>query len=284
MYKICEWNVNFAATKQTINDFLREELLRLETDILCLTEFVFEGNEEILIDIAEKKNWAFLAQCNYTAEDPQNDVLICWNRDRFDVVTDYTAENLENRTTASNSLPNVLAIVLRDKATGIEFLLLGVRIILGPDEQKVAEWNRRKQLAGILNAVRFFKGPVLIMGDFNNYRRGYKSKFEHPYDYESFVGLTARAWLNLYIPEGSSIYKAQNWYRLEFPQDRFLTRGCRIRHVRYERSFTSRNPQVYTNGEDFSIYDSVNKRTVWQVPIGSGYPDHAMLLGELCFD
>ena len=122
---------------------------------------------------------------------------------------------------------------------------------------------------------------AIIAGDFNCYRRATSCR-----DW-NINNLNCGLSFKVHTPSiGQSIYEEraiQSDY--EFAEDHFMTSGyCRIQHCSYNRSFMDNYPEIYTHGREFCLYDRESDEVIWRIRCGSGYPDHAILLGEMEFE
>ena len=262
--KILAWNIN-PATNRNIStpEFVGEEIKHQESEFIVLTEFCKTKNHEDFIQKYLIENeYDYILSNNLPKH---NDILIAWKKDKYDI-TNKKENILTNRTT-----PNFAYVVLKDKY-GLEFVLAGVRITIESYE------NRAKQFRLVLDSLKSFS-RVVIGGDFNCLRRGTP---ETNWNISLLSKMSKQDGFKLVTPNGQSIYaeRAINT-DYEFAEDHFVIKGIEITNERYDRSFTDRYCDIYLHGRDFSIYDFGLKRNIWSVNVGSGIPDHAILLATI---
>jgi len=292
MYKIAEWNLNNAAHEILIPDFVSEEIKNLDVDIMIITEFVYCSISASFLDKAFKEcGYDYLITENFDKTNQQNDVIIAWKFDKFSMVDKFEKINKKFKTTFSSNTPNFLVVKLKEtKYQGREFIVVGLRITMGDGEQKSQEKLRRSQLVSVLEEINNITETdaycsIIIGGDFNNYRRGYKSGLNESWDMPTFKEITLQKSYESYIPNGSSIYNESCFNKdYEFPEDRFVVKNCYVENYKYDRSFTYRNSDIYIHGADFQVYDNHLKRNIWKIICGSGIPDHAILTGDLILE
>ena len=261
--KILVWNIN-SATNRNIStpDFVGEEIQKQKSDFIVLTEFCRTKNYE---EFCQK----YIDSCyNYIISNnplSHNDVLVAWKKDKYDMIS------FENTVITNKVTPNFAYVVLKDR-NGFEFVLAGIRITIESYD------NRAKQLQFALDRLKSFP-HVVLGGDFNCLRRK-TSKIK--WNIRILSRKSAQYGFDLITPIGQSIYaEAACCESYEFAEDHFLVKGLEIKNEIYDRDFTTRNNSVYLHGRNFYVYDFALKRNIWSVDVGSGIPDHAMLIGEV---
>ena len=270
-YKIVEWNINNASRAQKIPGFVGDEILNLHADLIILTEFVYcAESDSFLKEFFTGHGYDYRVTQHDCAKKRQNDIVVAWDRKKFSCRLFF---EMEENTDESN--PKFLADRLQAKADKKDFVLAGCRITIGSERSRFAQMKSiLEALSGIPSEI-----PVVIAGDFNNFRRGYVSK---TWSLKALDTICARYQFVKYTPTGSSIYQESSFSEnYEFPEYHFITKDCEISEYRYDRSFTCNNLGKYLYGPEFRVYNRILRCNTWQISCGSGIPDHAMLVGTL---
>lgn len=218
-----------------------------------------------------------LAEYNVFATDNsknhQNDVLIATKKElRIVNIKDI-------QSTFENNNPNFLRVDV--DINGMLISIVGVRIRVesikrenyDSDEEynevfKKEKKSRRDQNTIILRHICPIKNPVVIIGDFNNFKRGYKDEtwsmdvVKKLYEERDFV---------MNEIKGGSIYMEK--YRdeeSECAEDHIITKGIHVDNQKYTREFMVRigRKDIYYGKRDFKNIKSPN-------------PDHAILTATL---
>ncbi len=264
--KICSWNINSATNRNIFTPkFVGEEIVWQNSDFFILTEFCKTKNYESFINKYFVENGYNYILSNNPPK--HNDILIAWKKDKYD-------KDLENANIQTNeTIPNFAYVVLRDKK-GLIFVLAGVRITIESYE------NRAKQFDFVLNSLNSYE-RVIIGGDFNCLRRGTK---ETNWNIKVLSQKSEENGFSLVTPKGQSVYaeKAIST-EYEFAEDHFLIKGIKMTNEEYDRSFADRNSNIYLHGRNFSVYDYLLRRNIWSINVGSGIPDHAILIADINF-
>lgn len=281
-YKILEWNINQASNKNKNNrlpEMLVKELRLQNPDIIVLTEFCFCNNAADFLDKAFlQRNYEFYpTEATKNAENGQNEVLIAWRKDIFRCDTEKSQSEI---TTWNNNKPNYVRVLLTDKTANKNILIVGVRITgakkipSGLDKKAEREAFqeqaslRRKQMEYVYSTLDNYP-IVIIAGDFNNYRRGTDLN-----NWNINKITCGRKEYNRYTPIGQSIYECEkNNVDFEFAEDHFVSKGCIIKDFVYDRTFICWEKQVYRKGMDFRDWENL-----------IGFPDHAVIYGDIYFD
>ena len=265
--KICVWNINLATnTNIWIPEFVGKEIERQESDFVILTEFCKTIKHENFIQRFFIDNGYDYVLSNNSMK--HNNIFVAWKRDK------YTVVNSETNIKTNQTTPNIVFVVLKD-SKGIEFVLAGVRITTESYENRAIQWD------SALEVLKSFP-RVIVGGDFNCLRRGTS---ESRWNIFELAQKSQNRGFNLVTPKGQSIYAEIAQRREnEFAEDHFVAKGIEITDEKYDRSFMDRNTDVYLHGKNFTIYDKELKRNIWSIDVGSGIPDHAMLLGTINMD
>lgn len=280
-YKVMEWNINQATNKYGMNklpNLLMKEIIIQNPDILILTEFSFcENASEFLKNVFDGRNYDYYPkEKTENSKNEQNEILIAWRRELFDVCIDKCIYSI---VTFENNKPNFLLVDLIEKKTRQELVVAGVRITMaeniplnGTEDEKKKAYQiqakkRYNQMQYVYKQLKNFD-RVIMGGDFNNYRRGTELK-----DWNIGRILCDNKEYRIYTPKGQSIKEKRSirGEEYEFAEDHFVTKNCEIENEIYDRCFVFRD-RKYINGEDLSDWKYL-----------SGYPDHAILIGDLFF-
>lgn len=286
-----EWNINQASNRSgenTIPNFVFKEIERQNKELVVLVEYCdtcknsaeFKKNlqsigYEVKVNIENSK----------LRNQPQNDVLIAFKKDIFLLEEDVLEPP------AKGDYPEMLALKLKDKTSDKSVIVVGVRIRLCGDD-KSALVKRSAQLRQMLDSVyvRYGKDAyVMILGDFNNNRTDLESKYCIGQDWVNLWSvkvidktISEYGLVRVTPKEDSSIRQKKGI--VPFKSDHLLVSdnsNVEPKENFYNREFTGYNSEVYLHGEDFQVYNSNINKTTWTIPVGSGIPDHAMLIGTV---
>lgn len=273
LIKIVEWNINQRTNKYDKNkipNWIKDELVKYQkADIIVLTEFFKTENwEEIVSGLSEYN--VFVTD---NSKNHQSDVLIAIKK-KLRIV------NIKDiQSTLQNNNPNFLRVdtEINDKLVSIIGVRIRIESIKRKDYKSDNEYyeafekekkNRRDQNSIILRHVCHIKNPVVIMGDFNNFKREYEDKVwclkevKKLYEHNNFT---------LNDVKGSSIFQEKYSNEgSECAEDHIITKGLTAYDQEYTRDFMSRTGRedIYHEKKDFEN-------------IKSPYPDHAILNAKL---
>lgn len=291
-YKVMNWNIAQATNKNGTNriaDLVIETIVEHNPDLLVLTEFCDCKNSELFLEQLSQKGYdRYTKKEIYPKNNRQNKVLLAWKREQFSPAGEAPVHSYTNWT---NNIPNFARMTLESKL-GSRLTLAGVRITMGSKiespkgaggkslEQQYQEQAtlRKKQMEYVMEELSDCE-KVILTGDFNNYRRGTTC-----IDWNIGKLNCGDETYRVFTPQGQSIHGENAGSReYEFPEDHFLAKGCSVENYVYNRDFVKRCPQIYTEGKDFCTTKLVDDKLEkdWCVPVGIGFPDHAVLLGEL---
>ena len=263
--KVMEWNMNCASNEnREIPGFVLNEIINKEKpDICVLTEIVHCSKE-----VEDLKKNGYDARVSIHKEN-QNDVLIAWKIEEFE----YKDIDEILNSSDENEEPDYLMVSLRVKKSKKIIHIVGMRIrTLGLDK-------RKSQMSKVFENINKLdqKDSVIILGDFNVNRRG----FDGEWNINILEKISKEYKFSLFPTNGSSIFQAETYHDLEFPEDNVITKNCEAKNFLYDRSFTEENPNLYIAHKDFSVYSPKIRRPIWQIICGSGLPDHAILKGNI---
>lgn len=273
-YKILEWNINQATDiygKNSIPDFVKNELINKGADIVILTEFYFCKNAEIFIKEAFD-DYGYDYRFTHNKKEKENEVLIAWKKELFE----FESEEV-TLTTKYNNKPNFLMVHLKT-SNGIKIVVAGLRITMKSYKE------RKEQMLFALNQLKNYEN-VIIGGDFNNLRR---ETIVEEWNLKVIEDLCHIYKFNpMHTPEGQSIYQEQGVsLAYEFAEDHFITKGnsIKMKEYHYDRGFTKDNPDIYLFEGNFQVYNNDINKVTWSIPFGSGIPDHAMIMGKFVLE
>lgn len=268
--KIIEWNINQRANikRKDMPDWIAKVIADEKADLICLTEVYRGNNWENIKNNAFSSNYAVFETSNNTIG--QNDVVIAVNIKKLDVVYAKTYYPYQR------GIPDYLEVKCRSKnADNIkEFVFIGVRI-----HSLVRDDIKREELEYVMTASKD-NDTVIVCGDFNNNRRGYKGKW----CLEVIKNICDKNHYDMGTPKGSSIYvKNPNNVDYEFPEDHFLFKGdisVNKKDLLYDRDFTKNDIEKYIWGQDFQKYmGKDDKGNPIYESVNPPFPDHAILKG-----
>ena len=273
-YKILEWNINQATDiygKNSIPDFVKNELINKGADIVILTEFYFCKNAEIFIKEAFD-DYGYDYRFTHNKKEKENEVLIAWKKELFE----FESEEV-TLTTKYNNKPNFLMVHLKT-SDGIKIVVAGLRITMKSYKE------RKEQMIFALEQLKKHEN-VIMGGDFNNLRRETTVKEWNLKVIEDLCHVYK--FNTAHTPEGQSIYQEQGVsLAYEFAEDHFITKGnsIKMKEYHYDRGFTKDNPDIYLFEGNFQVYNNNINKVTWSIPFGSGIPDHAIILGKFVLD
>lgn len=264
---ILEWNINQrGGNSSDIPMWIVDEFE--ESHIVVLTEFCRKGNWQEFINETEKKGYNFVFSENSIG----NDILIAVKKS-CSIIGDPIFVLCGGR----DDIPENLRVDIRIGDNMVS--VLGVRI---KDLGRVPNRYTKKkiEMQWLMEWIKDITNPIVIAGDFKNNRRGTIEKRWNldVLDKCLLPGFARKT------PAGSSIYEEKAM--VEFPEDHFLIRGVRMGAFSYCREFCERHKSIYPWGKDFQLYMGKDiSGNVLRDSIPAGYPDHAILKGEiLTFD
>lgn len=278
-YRIIEWNINQATDKYGINiipDFIINELVKQNPDLVVLTEFRFcKNSDDFLRQAFEERNYDYFPkEATHNTNNGQNEVLIAWRKELFECIQDGQSSV---ETTWENNHPNCVKVQLEEKINGSNFTVVGLRITMAKRicndlgrsaKQKALQEQANLRRCQMEYVYKLLEGcsRVLIAGDFNNYRRGSQLK-----NWNINQLNCMRKEYTVYTPSGQSICEEEKSDKdYEFAEDHFIAKKCVIKDYIYDRGFMNQEKKVYRLGKNFPDWNELN-----------GFPDHAILCGDL---
>lgn len=262
--KIIEWNINQRSgiyKEKPIPSLICEEIRYQNADIVVLTEFYRRnGWEEFITNTFEGYNVFF----SMNPRD-QNDILIA-------IKISIEIHSIHTFFSSSKNIPNFLHVDIKYGEQLIS--IIGLRIRTVKSKEKVNELNY------VLKYIKGLMNQVIVIGDFNNNRRGTIDKI---WNLNVLKKMFEDNKFMMYTPNGSSISN-ENAYNIdfEFPEDHIFSKDIFVELMPYNREFVKRDRLTYKWDKDFQEYkgkDKKGKAIVESIP--APYPDHAIISATL---
>lgn len=270
--KVIEWNINhrYGHSKKEMPKWIKDVIEEEEATIIVLTETSFKvPNWEYEYRNLFDRNDYYVFCSNNTAVG-NNEVTIAIKKDCFNI------EYIKSYLSEGHQYPDHLEVHCIHKITNKKFVIVGVRI----HAINISNQQKREEFNAVLKSVKYDEN-VMIVGDFNNYRRGF---YDKNWCLSKINELATKEGFSMYTPQGGSIYQ-DNYGAYSFPEDHVFIKGqLNINTYKYERSlFTSRDKTVYKWKTDFQKYKGKDKNGKCLYDnIDDPFPDHAIL--EANFD
>ncbi|MCR5517443.1 MAG: endonuclease/exonuclease/phosphatase family protein [Lachnospiraceae bacterium] len=271
--KIIEWNINhrFGYSNTNMPTWVKKEIQK-NADIIVLTETSFKvPNWEIEYkDFFDRREYYVF--CSNNTDVGNNEVTIAIKKEFFSI------EYVKSFLSEGHKYPDHLEVHCIHKETNKKIVIIGMRIhsVEITDKQKIEEFE------SVLKSVDC-EETVMIVGDFNNNRRGYKNN--NGWCLDKVQQLAKKHGFSIYTPAGGSIYE-NNDGDYSFPEDHILIKGQFLSITKlydYDRTFVAQDEGVYKWGKNFQKYKGKdqNGKNIYD-HICDPFPDHAII--EADFD
>lgn len=267
LMKVIEWNINhrYGHSKKKMPKWIKDVIDEEKATIIVLTETSFkipnwEDEYRNLFD--RNKYYVF---CSNNTAVGNNEVTITIEKDCFNI------EYIKSYLSEGHLYPAHLEVHCIHKITKKKFVVVGVRI----HAMNISNQQKREEFNTVLESVKYDEN-VMIVGDFNNYRRGFDDSY---WCLSKIDELATKEGFSMYTPQGGSIYK-DNDGAYSFPEDHIFIKGqLNINICKYERSlFTNRDTTVYKWKTDFQKYRGKDKNGEYLYDnIDDSFPDHAII-------
>lgn len=267
LMKVIEWNINhrYGHSKKKMSKWIKDVIDEEKATIIVLTEASFkipnwEDEYRNLFD--RNKYYVF---CSNNTAVGNNEVTIAIEKDCFNI------EYIKSYLSEGHLYPDHLEVHCIHKITKKKFVVVGVRI----HAMNISNQQKREEFNTVLESVKYDEN-VMIVGDFNNYRRGFDDSY---WCLSKIDELATKEGFSMYTPQGGSIYK-DNDGAYSFPEDHIFIKGqLNINTCKYERSlFTNRDTTVYKWKTDFQKYRGKDKNGEYLYDnIDDPFPDHAII-------
>ena len=267
LMKVIEWNINhrYGHSKKKMPKWIKDVIDEEKATIIVLTEASFkipnwEDEYRNLFD--RNKYYVF---CSNNTAVGNNEVTIAIEKDCFNI------EYIKSYLSEGHLYPDHLEVHCIHKITKKKFVVVGVRI----HAMNISNQQKREEFNTVLESVKYDEN-VMIVGDFNNYRRGFDDSY---WCLSKIDELATKEGFSMYTPQGGSIYK-DNDGAYSFPEDHIFIKGqLNINTCKYERSlFTNRDTTVYKWKTDFQKYRGKDKNGEYLYDnIDDPFPDHAII-------
>ena len=266
--KIIGWNINHRYGYRNTNmpTWIKTVIQEKTADIIILTEtsFMVPNWEKEYRNMFNRNDYYVF--CSNNTDVGNNEVTIAVKKDHFKIVyvKSFLSEN--------HTYPDHLEINCIHKDTGKKLVIIGMRI----HATKINNQQKKEEFNSVLKSVEHDEN-VLIVGDFNNYRRGYD---DEDWCLTKVQQLAKVYGFEMHTPKGGSIYQ-DNDGDFSFPEDHIFTRGQAIKLLKlydYDRAFVNRQKDVYIWGTDFQKYigKDRNGKSMYD-SIKDPFPDHAII-------
>ena len=267
LMKVIEWNINhrYGHSKKKMPKWIKDVIDEEKATIIVLTETSFkipnwEDEYRNLFD--RNKYYVF---CSNNTAVGNNEVTITIEKDCFNI------EYIKSYLSVGHLYPDHLEVHCIHKITKKKFVVVGVRI----HAMNISNQQKREEFNTVLESVKYDEN-VMIVGDFNNYRRGFDDSY---WCLSKIDELATKEGFSMYTSQGGSIYK-DNDGAYSFPEDHiFIKCQLNINTCKYERSlFTNRDTTVYKWKTDFQKYRGKDKNGEYLYDnIDDPFPDHAII-------
>ena len=191
---------------------------------------------------------------------------IAVKKDYFEIecVRSFFSEN--------HNYPDHLEIRCIHKETKQKLVIIGMRI----HTMNITNMQKKNQFDIILKSVEHDEN-IIIVGDFNNYRRGF---VDNDWCLTKVNQLAKDYGFEMHTPASGSIYQ-DNEGEFSFPEDHFFMRGQAVKFSRlydYDRTFVNNEKSVYIWGTNFQKYigKDISGKNVYE-HIVDPFPDHAII-------
>lgn len=267
LMKVIEWNINhrYGHSKKKMPKWIKDVIDEEKATIIVLTETSFKipnWKDEYRNLFDRNKYYVF---CSNNTAVGNNEVTITIEKDCFNI------EYIKSYLSEGHLYPDHLEVHCIHKITKKKFVVVGVRI----HAMNISNQQKREEFNTVLESVKYDEN-VMIVGDFNNYRRGFDDSY---WCLSKIDELATKEGFSMYTPQGGSIYK-DNDGAYSFPEDHIFIKGqLNINTCKYERSlFTNRDTTVYKWKTDFQKYRGKDKNGEYLYDnIDDPFPDHAII-------
>ena len=276
--KIIGWNINHRVGYSKINmpKWVKSVITDKNADVIVLTEVSFKvPNFKEEYQILFNRYDYFVFSINYN-DFGFNEVIISIKKNCFEVK--YFKSFISN----VDTYPDHLEITCVDKKTGEELVIVGMRMhATKPSEEN--NYKKNKKFKKVLESLEH-KDNVIIVGDFNNYRRGFSTKY---WCLDEVKKLADKYGFEMFTPNGGSINEDNNNGDYSFPVDHILAKGNSLKVTKlydYDRSFTNKEKNIYVWNSDFQRYCGKDDRgkNIYD-KISDPFPDHAIIEADFQF-
>ncbi len=274
--KIIEWNINhrLGYSNKEMPTWVKTVIQDKKTDIIVLTETSFKvPNWEVEYRAMFDRN-EYYVFCSNNTDVGNNEVTIAIKKSCFSVeyVKSFLSKNGDHK------YPDHLEVYCIHKETNKKIVIIGMRI----HALNISDKQKKKEFESVLKSVER-EETVMIAGDFNNKRRGYKDP-NHIWCLDEVQQLAESYGFSMYTPlTGGSIYE-DNDGDYSFPEDHIFIKGhLSITSYNYDRTFVTKDTGVYKWGTNFTKYlgKDQNGNNIYD-SVYDPFPDHAII--EADFD
>lgn len=246
--KAVAWNINLRSKKELlIPDMVCKELILLDADIICLTEYVKTDNHSQFCSSLQTNGYTIFEDVR--TSDFGNKILIAI---KSVLVNNYQVITIDN----DDNNPNFLHVKVT--IDGQELNIIGVRIKVGGENIFQDFKHRKSQLDKLISNLPATHENTIVLGDFNNGYfeenddiHSYQGKAREFYSYPLLKSEMNKAGLTVYTPSEESSWK-----------------HCKLDHIFANISISNENYSW-----EFLKNVHYNSR--------ESFPDHAILTGTI---
>lgn len=297
--KIMEWNINGRSSYGNYTvpvKLIADEIWEIEPDILILTEFVKSLGWGSLKDILEERY--YIKSTSYV--NGQNGILIgVRKRDRLCLVDNSKRERLGEENDNCN-MPDFLQVEVQ--IDGKPYQIIGTRVRIGCRKRGLPEQkSRMEQFLCLSNYIKSLDN-VIVAGDFNNNRilgkedstyqdveDEYADKVSKDYNYQLICSKLDEKY-KFATPAGNlssmGIYEKEYYGKCRQIGEVYVREDEKQRH-KYDHFIVNKEINISCQ----YLWEFLKKRKCGDIFIYNrnkcgyemkiGFPDHAILVGEM---
>lgn len=265
--RIIEWNINhrFGYSNKKMATWIREVIQEKKADVIILTEtsFMVPNWKEEYRNLFDRNDYYVF--CSNNTDVGNNEVSIAVKKQYFEI------EYFKSFLSEDHTYPDHLEIHCIHKNTKRNLVIIGMRI----HAMKITNQQKNQEFKTVLKSVENDEN-VIIAGDFNNYKRGFRDENWCINEVQRLASVYGFA---MHTPKGGSVFQ-DNDGECSFPEDHIFTKG----HIKllklydYDRSFVEKDKKVYIWGKDFQKYIGKDRygNNLYN-SIKAPFPDHAII-------
>ncbi|HES9516396.1 endonuclease/exonuclease/phosphatase [Streptococcus pneumoniae] len=198
------WNINQrSGLGKQVPDMVTDELIKLNSDIICLTEYVKTDSHSLFCSSLEVNGYTIFS--DHRSLDFGNEILIAI---KSNLISDSKIIIIDN----NNDNPNFLMV--KANIAGKKLNIIGTRIKTG-GKDIIQDFKERKiQLDNLITHLPENNEMTIVLGDFNNgfFKKdddiqSYKGKAREYYSYPLLVSEMNKVGLTVYTPNNVNSWK-----------------------------------------------------------------------------
>lgn len=280
--KLFVWNINQRSSVKVIPPFVTEMVIKSDSDVIVLTEFINATNKESIKEFTEQNGLRekYDVYCNIERKDA-NGILIAIKKGfakKIDKIEDM------NTVRTRTEQPNFFQLDI--KVNEIPISIIGTRIQIDckksnskSQEVRREEYKeRREQLLSLVDHINTLEREnIIVAGDFNNsfIRKSYFGKdTDGTYNYQIMKDDFTNNGMTVFTPEGehySHGFKPDYEESCDgyLKEDHIVTKNLKINKLEYSHSFIK------------GYKDEAWKKKGNSYSINPPFPDHAILTADV---